>query len=201
MLAVSGDFDKDEMVKKLETLFADWPFTGEKPSAIPTNTELASPGVYLVDKEVNQGRVSILLPGIKRENPDYFAVQVMNDILGGGGFTSHIMSSVRSDEGLAYSAYSSFPGGIYYPLTFTAARKFDLMLLKLLLVRPAATGPTVASLALIARRSSGMRAGSSPTISATRFVDERRSRSRVTERASLTSTALRTSCKVIVVTV
>jgi predicted Zn-dependent peptidase len=121
VLAVSGDFDKDEMVKKLETLFADWPFTGEKPSAIPTNTELASPGVYLVDKEVNQGRVSILLPGIKRENPDYFAVQVMNDILGGGGFTSHIMSSVRSDEGLAYSAYSSFPGGIYYPLTFTAA--------------------------------------------------------------------------------
>ena len=44
----------------------------------------------------------------------------MNDILGGGGFTSHIMSSVRSDEGLAYSASSSFPGGVYYPLTFTA---------------------------------------------------------------------------------
>jgi zinc protease len=104
----------------LEKLFADWPFTGEKPSPIPTDTVLAKPGVYIVDKEVNQGRVTIQLPGIKREDPDYFPVQVMNDILGGGGFTSHIMSSVRSDEGLAYSAGSSFPGGVYYPSTFTA---------------------------------------------------------------------------------
>jgi predicted Zn-dependent peptidase len=61
-----------------------------------------------------------MLPGIKRDNPDYFSVVIMNDILGGGGFTSHIMNRVRSDEGLAYSAGSSFPGGIYYPLTFTA---------------------------------------------------------------------------------
>jgi predicted Zn-dependent peptidase len=44
----------------------------------------------------------------------------MNDILGGGGFTSRIMNRVRSDEGLAYSASSSFPGGTYYPLTFAA---------------------------------------------------------------------------------
>jgi predicted Zn-dependent peptidase len=61
-----------------------------------------------------------MLPGIKRDNPDYFPIVIMNDILGGGGFTSHIMNRVRSDEGLAYSAGSSFPGGIYYPLTFTA---------------------------------------------------------------------------------
>ncbi len=120
VLAVSGDFDKDEMVKKLEAVFADWPFAGEKPPPIPTNTMLASPGVYIVDKDVNQGRVSIMLPGIMRQDPDYFAVQVMNDILGGGGFTSRIMSSVRSDEGLAYSAYSVFQGGIYYPSVFTA---------------------------------------------------------------------------------
>ncbi|MDB6019462.1 MAG: Peptidase domain protein [Pedosphaera sp.] len=120
VVAVNGDFDRDEMVRKLETLFADWPFAGEKPPPIPTNTVFAQPGVYLVDKDVNQGRVTIMLPGIRRDNPDYFSVLVMNDILGGGGFTSHIMNSVRSDEGLAYSAYSSFPGGPYYPLVFTA---------------------------------------------------------------------------------
>jgi len=120
VLAVSGDFDRDQMIQKLEKLFADWPFKGETPPPIPTNTAFASPGVYIVDKDVNQGRVGMMLPGIKRDNPDYFAVTVMNDILGGGGFTSRIMSRVRSDEGLAYSASSSFPGGIYYPLTFTA---------------------------------------------------------------------------------
>jgi predicted Zn-dependent peptidase len=120
VVAVNGDFDRDQMVQKLEALFANWPFKGEAPTPIPTNTTFAAPGVYLVDKDVNQGRVAMMLPGIRRDNPDYFAVVVMNDILGGGGFTSRIMSRVRSDEGLAYDAHSSFPGGVYYPLTFTA---------------------------------------------------------------------------------
>jgi predicted Zn-dependent peptidase len=120
VVAVSGDFDRDAMAQKLEALFAGWPFTGEKVASIPTNTTPASPGTYIVDKDVNQGRVSMILPGIKRDDPDYFAVVIMNDILGGGGFTSRIMSRVRSDEGLAYDAHSSFPGGVYYPLTFTA---------------------------------------------------------------------------------
>jgi predicted Zn-dependent peptidase len=74
-----------------------------------------------VDKDVNQGRVSVLLPGIRRDDPDYFPVLVMNDVLGGGGFTSRITNRVRSDEGLAYSAGSQFPGGVYYPLAFRAA--------------------------------------------------------------------------------
>ena len=120
VLAVSGDFDRDQMVQKLEALFADWPFKGQAPSAIPTNTAFAATGVYIVDKDVNQGRVDMTLPGILRDNPDYFAVVIMNDILGGGGFTSRIMSRVRSDEGLAYDAHSTFPGGVYYPLTYTA---------------------------------------------------------------------------------
>lgn len=120
IVGVSGDFDREPMVQKLEKLFADWPFSGTTPPAIPTNTTFAAPGSYLVDKDVNQGRVAMMLPGIQRDNPDYFAALIMNDILGGGGFTSRIMNRVRSDEGLAYSAYSSFPGGVYYPLTFTA---------------------------------------------------------------------------------
>jgi predicted Zn-dependent peptidase len=120
LVAASGDFDRAAMIAKLEKLFADWPFTGEKSPAIPTNTEFARPGAYLVDKDVPQGRVSILLPGVLRDHPDYFAIAVMNRILGGGGFTSRIMNRVRSDEGLAYSAFSSFQGGVYYPGVFFA---------------------------------------------------------------------------------
>ena len=120
VVAASGDFDRDQMVQKLEALFADWPFKGETPPPIPTNTTFAATGVYLVEKDVNQGRVAMMLPGILRDNPDYFAVVIMNDILGGGGFTSRIMNRVRSDEGLAYDAHSIFQGGVYYPLTFTA---------------------------------------------------------------------------------
>jgi zinc protease len=119
VIAVSGDFDRDQMVQKLESLFANWPFTGQRPSPIPTNTVFGAHGAYLVDKDVNQGRVGMMMPGIMRDDPDYFPVVIMNDILGGGGFTSRIMNRVRSDEGLAYDAHSSFPGGVYFPLTFT----------------------------------------------------------------------------------
>ena len=120
IVAASGDFDRDAMIKKLETLFADWPFTGKLAPPVPTNTRMSEPGAYLVDKDVNQGRVAMMLPGLLRTDPDYFSAVIMNDILGGGGFTSRIVNRVRSDEGLAYSAGSSLPGGVYYPLTFTA---------------------------------------------------------------------------------
>jgi len=120
IVAVNGDFEREAMIAKLEKLFGNWPFKGEKPPPIPTNTRFASPGVYVVDKDVNQGRVAIMLPGILRSSPDYLPVLVMNDILGAGGFTSRIMNRVRSDEGLAYAAGSSFPGGVYYPSVFAA---------------------------------------------------------------------------------
>ncbi len=120
VVAASGDFDRAALALKLEKLFSDWPFTGDTAPPIPARTEFAKPGAYLVDKDVNQGRVSILLPGVLRDDPDYFAIAVMNRILGGGGFTSRIVNRVRSDEGLAYSAGSSFQGGTYYPGIFWA---------------------------------------------------------------------------------
>lgn len=121
VLAVSGDFDRDQMIAKLEKLFSAADHKSATQAPIPTNTVFASPGIYLVDKpDVNQGRVSMMLPGVRRDNPDIYAISLMNDILGGGGFTSRIVNRVRSDEGLAYQAGSRFPGGVYYPLTFTA---------------------------------------------------------------------------------
>lgn len=120
VLAVSGDFDRASMIERLNKLFADWPHPGETAPPVPTDTAMARPGVYLVEKDVNQGRVAIMLPGVLRDHPDMFAIAVMNDILGGGGFTSRIMNRVRSDEGLAYSAGSSFPGGVYFAPPFLA---------------------------------------------------------------------------------
>jgi predicted Zn-dependent peptidase len=56
-----------------------------------------------------------------RGNPDEFAIDMMNDLLGGGGFTSRIFQRVRTDEGLAYDAGSSFSAGAYYEGLFRAA--------------------------------------------------------------------------------
>ena len=77
----------------------------------------------MVDKtsrDVNQSHVAIGHLGIQRSHPDAFKVRIMNSVLGGGGFTSRIMVRVRSDEGLAYSAYSQFQPGTYYPGLFRA---------------------------------------------------------------------------------
>ena len=120
IVSVSGDFDRDEMLRRLDEVFVRWPHEGDKAPAVPQKIKYGKPGVYIINKDVNQGRVSIIMPGIRWDDPDYYTIQVMNDILGGGGFTSRITNRVRSDEGLAYSARSAFPGGGYYPIVFRA---------------------------------------------------------------------------------
>jgi zinc protease len=120
LVAVSGDVDRAAILKKLDALFAAWPTPGEAAPPVPKPSFRMPAGTFLVDKDVNQGRVSILLPGILRTDPDFFPAQVMNDVLGGGGFTSWIMIRVRSEEGLAYDARSAWTGGVWYPGTWRA---------------------------------------------------------------------------------
>jgi predicted Zn-dependent peptidase len=120
VFAVAGDFDVADMKARLNRLIASWPFTGEAAPPPPANPEMAKPGIYMVDKDVNQGRVTLMLPGIQRDDPDYFACLVMNDVLGGGGFTSRLVNRIRSDEGLAYSAGSAFQAGVFAPGPFIA---------------------------------------------------------------------------------
>ena len=118
--AVSGSFSRPAMVQKLEAAFAGWPGTRPVVPPVPSEIEPAPPGVYRIQKDVNQGRVSIGLPSVRRGDPDAYALEVMNEILGGSGFTSRITKTVRSDEGLAYDAGSSLRPGIYYPGAFRA---------------------------------------------------------------------------------
>ncbi len=122
IFAISGDFNTKEMVAKLEAAMKGWPANKEAVPPVPKQTHVPVAGVYAVHKaDVNQGRVSIGHMGAMRDNPDIYALTIMNDILGGGGFTSRITSRVRSDEGLAYSAGSNFGFGVYNPGVFRAA--------------------------------------------------------------------------------
>lgn len=121
VVAVAGDFDRAAMIAKLNATLGAWRPTAEAVPAVPQPGVSAKPGVYMVNKpDVNQGRVSIGHLGVKRPLPDEFALEVANDILGGGGFTAWMMSRVRSDEGLAYSAYSNYSIGDLYPGDFRA---------------------------------------------------------------------------------
>jgi zinc protease len=64
--------------------------------------------VVRVHKELTQANIILGHQGVGREHPDYYAIQVMNYILGGGGFSSRTMDSIRNEKGLAYSVYSHF---------------------------------------------------------------------------------------------
>jgi zinc protease len=122
ILAVSGDFKTADMKARLEKAMAGWTGSADPVPPVPAPKFVPAPGVYLVSKpDVNQARVSMGHTGIMRGIPDEFAIDMMNDILGGSGFTSRITNRVRSDEGLAYSAGSSFSAGVYFPGQFRAA--------------------------------------------------------------------------------
>jgi predicted Zn-dependent peptidase len=119
--AVSGAFARPEILRRLEAAFARWPWPAPVVPPVPAAAASAAPGLYRMQKDVNQGRVSVGLLSVRRDHPDIHALEVMNEILGGSGFTSRITRTVRSNEGLAYSAGSSLSFGVYYPGRFRAA--------------------------------------------------------------------------------
>jgi predicted Zn-dependent peptidase len=120
--AVAGDFETGEILAKLNALLAGWPDRPLDPPEIPDRIPDPEPGVYMIDKaDVNQSRIRIGHIGVKRDIPDEYALMIMNDILGGGGFTSRLVRRVRSDEGLAYSVRSAFIRPVLYPGPFQAA--------------------------------------------------------------------------------
>jgi predicted Zn-dependent peptidase len=108
MMAFSGDFDTKSLLKKLKKIFGDWPQAEIKLPPMPEVEHNAKPGVYVINKNLTQANITVGHLGIKRDNPDRYAIALMNFTLGGGSFTSRLTGRVRSDEGLAYSVGSSF---------------------------------------------------------------------------------------------
>jgi predicted Zn-dependent peptidase len=119
ILAVSGDFQKDDLKTKINEKIADWENKDLKFPSFSKEFPEPEPGVYFIQKRINQGYISLGHLGIEETNPDYFAVQVMNFILGGGSFSSRITMKVRSDEGLSYNQGSRFRYRWGFPGTFS----------------------------------------------------------------------------------
>ena len=107
VIRVSGDVTAEEILPRLEAMVDGWE-VGETAPDIPVPQETGPVGLFHVQKDIPQGKVRIGIRSVTRDDPDAIAIELMNDILGGGGFTSRITKRVRSDEGLAYSAGSAF---------------------------------------------------------------------------------------------
>ncbi|MEW6386556.1 MAG: pitrilysin family protein [Thermodesulfobacteriota bacterium] len=88
--------------------------------------KLCSPGLYLLDRpELTQSEIRMGYLGLPRSHPDYFALRLVNYILGEGGFSSRLMTRIRADLGLTYGIRSSFQfrraPGPFLISTFTPA--------------------------------------------------------------------------------
>lgn len=123
-IAVVGDFETAKMRARIEALLGDWkPAAHGAPSVLEAPKWPEAAQVLLIDKpDARETTFLIGGRGIRRDDPDYVAIEVINTILG-GRFTSWLNEALRVDSGLTYGARSRFVdrrvGGSFVISTFT----------------------------------------------------------------------------------
>ena len=112
IITVVGDVTPGKVKSSVEKALAAWSKGGDKPSFdYPKLPELQPAKIYLIDKPgAAQSVVNIGLPGPPRNTPDYFALQVLNTILG-GQFQSRLNANIREQKGYSYGVNSGFNYG------------------------------------------------------------------------------------------
>src|ERR1044071_9962879 len=108
MLTIVGDVKLKDVLAKIERAFGDWQKGDVTPVEIPTVQAQPDARIYLIDRP---GSVQTVLQignlGIRRNDPDYFPLLVMNKVVGGDA-ASRLFLNLREDHGYTYGAYSSF---------------------------------------------------------------------------------------------
>jgi zinc protease len=107
ILSVVGDITDGELTALVNRFLPEWK-SAEIPVAQTSFKAHREKQTLLIDKDLTQANIILGHEGISRENPDYYAVSVMNYMLGSGGFSSRLMQTVRDELGLAYDIHSSF---------------------------------------------------------------------------------------------
>jgi zinc protease len=105
VVSVVGDITPAQLSALLDQTFADLPAKVELPpiaeAKVPDQGSLK-----IIRRQIPQSVVNFGEAGVKRDDPDWYIAYVMNYILGGGSFSSHLMTEVRVKRGLAYGAYT-----------------------------------------------------------------------------------------------
>ncbi len=114
ILGVTGDFEKAAMLDALRKALGDWkPQTAALPPIPPVTASTSSRSVNVLYRDITQTHLRVGHLSVKEDDPDYFALALLEDILGGNSFTSRLFRDVRSRQGLAYSVGSRLiPGNL-----------------------------------------------------------------------------------------
>ena len=121
LLGLWGDFDSAAVRSLVERHFGSWPKGEPRRDPIPPVDAKTGRTVAFVEKDdVNQTQIRIGHLGGRIDDPDYFALSVMAEILG-GGFSSRLFQTIRTQRGLAYHASARWGAGYDYPGVFSAS--------------------------------------------------------------------------------
>jgi zinc protease len=112
ILSVVGDITAQEVHAKILPRFEKWP-KGKIQEEAVVATFAEAQKTLKINRSITQANIILGQAGVRRDNPDYYALTVMNYILGGGGFSSRLMEEIRNKRGLAYSVASFFDYGKY----------------------------------------------------------------------------------------
>lgn len=107
IVAVVGNVDKQQAMAIVDKLVGQLP-QGQKPAAVPAVAPLEKAQTVKKEFASQQTHIWVGQPGLKRGDKDFFPLYVGNHILGGSGFSSRILTTIRSKNALAYSSYSRF---------------------------------------------------------------------------------------------
>jgi zinc protease len=112
VITVAGDVKPADVKRSVERALAAWPAGGERPSfAYGDVPAPRARTIYLVDKpKAAQSVFALGIPGPARNTPDYYALQVMNTLLG-GMFQSRLNHDIREVKGFSYGVNSRFAYG------------------------------------------------------------------------------------------
>ena len=120
IFGIVGDFDSKAMEERIRQAFGAWPKGPEAPRAQIAFTP-EKPQLYFIPKEdVNQSNIQMVAAGIERNNPDYFAVEVMNYAFG-AGFSARLTKDLRTAKGLAYAVGGGVGSAFDHPGIFRLA--------------------------------------------------------------------------------
>ncbi|GHT87922.1 peptidase M16 [Betaproteobacteria bacterium] len=135
LVTLVGDIDRETAEHIALTLTFGLPTDAPTPGPLP-KPALPEPQENHIANPSAQAHILVGLPGMSRDDPDYFPLLVGNYVLGGGGFVSRLTHEVREKRGLAYSVYSYFePRQVAGPFTIGLQTKGSQSKLALQLVR------------------------------------------------------------------
>ena len=120
LMAIVGDMTKEEVEALVKQYWGGWEKKKIPAIQIPKAPHPTPRKVEIIDKDLTQANILLGHLGIERANPDFYALGVMNYILGGGGFSSRLLTAIRENQGLAYSVQSEYDAR-YYPGRFTVS--------------------------------------------------------------------------------